>query len=212
MSCHDDMVRRAGSNSKEMDPQGTNTTEVLTEKEYETTKKYRTTRRRHLTIYCKEISNMVGNRKTRKEVSLSWMMLEQAKEAFEEGEEYILLFIRERGNRWVTKKKMLRCLHYQQLIEEAQELVKAYLYERKDDDESEKSEWRDSLECKERTGQVTSAREDRPGCIDRGLCRHDNSFRVFSLFSLITITSLSSILYSLLFLSYCLTVFELILL
>ena len=31
---------------------------------------------------------------------------------------------------------MLRCLHYQQLIEEAQELVKAYLYERKDDDES----------------------------------------------------------------------------
>ena len=46
------------------------------------------------------------------------MMLEQAKEAFEEGEEYILLFIRERGNRWVTKKKMLRCFHYQQLIEE----------------------------------------------------------------------------------------------
>ena len=35
------------------------------------------------------------------------MMLEQAKEAFEEGEEYILLFIRERGNRWVTKKRCL---------------------------------------------------------------------------------------------------------
>ena len=44
-----------------------------------------------------------------------------------------------------------------------------------------------------------------------GPCRHDSSFRVFSLFSLITITSLSSILYSLLFLSYCITVFELVL-
>ena len=57
MSCRDGMVRRAGSNRK--DPQEANTTDALTEEDYEKMKKFRTTRGRHLTIYCKEISNVV---------------------------------------------------------------------------------------------------------------------------------------------------------
>ena len=62
------MVRRAGSASK--DPQEVKATEVLTEQDFERIKKFRTTRRRHLTIYCKEISNMVENSGTRRGVSL----------------------------------------------------------------------------------------------------------------------------------------------
>ena len=88
MSCRDDIVRRAGSESK--DPQEVKATEALTEQDFERMKKFRTTRRRHLTIYCKEISNIVENCGSRSGVSL---LLSQAKEAFKEGEEYTQLFI-----------------------------------------------------------------------------------------------------------------------
>ena len=73
---------RAGFKSK--DPQEINATEALTEQDSERMKKFRTTRKRYPTNNCKEISNMVENRGSRKGVSL---LLNQAKEAFKEGEE-----------------------------------------------------------------------------------------------------------------------------
>ena len=167
MSCPDDMVRRAGSESK--DPQEVKATEALTEQDFERMKQFRTTRRRHLTIYCKEISNMVENCGSRRGVSL---LLSQAKEALRDGEEYTQLFISRAEEGKEEKDELLPQVHYQQQMEEAKE---GYLYERKDDAESEMSERRNPLEHKEETIKVKGQKEDSVGKVEGWI--RDNQWR-----------------------------------
>ena len=91
------------------------------------------------------------------------LLLSQAKEALRDGEEYTQLFISRAEEGKEEKNELLRQVHYKQLIEEAKELVEGYLYERKDDGESEMSEKRNPLEHKEETIRVKGQKEDFVG-------------------------------------------------
>lgn len=69
---------------------------------------------------------MVENHGSRKRVSL---LLNQANEAFQEVKEEEFISCAAEGKEEIDE--LLKKVHYQQLIEEAQELVEVYLYERK---------------------------------------------------------------------------------
>ena len=72
------MVRRAGSTTRELEQQET----IVTEEDFGKLK-IRTTKRRYVTIYWKEIINMIENRGFRRRVSL---LLKQALETFKDGQ------------------------------------------------------------------------------------------------------------------------------
>ena len=94
---------------------------------------------------------MVKSQGSRKRVSL---LLKQAKETFKEGREYTQLFISRAAEAKEETDELLRQVHYQQLIEEAEEQVEEYLKERESVKESESSETR-SREGKNQTPIAT---------------------------------------------------------
>ena len=85
--------------------------------------KHKTTKKRKLQSTKLYRKNMVKSHRSRKRVSL---LLKQAKETFKEGREYTQLFISRAAK---ATDELLRQVHYQQLIEEAEEQVEDYLKE-----------------------------------------------------------------------------------
>ena len=129
------MVRQAGSTSKRVEPQEL----IVTEKDFEKLKNIRTTKRGYVTIYCKEINNMIENHGFRRGGSF---LLKQALEAFQEGEQYTELLIGCATEDEEETEELLKKVQYQQLIEEAQEQVEDYQKEKENNTESEFSETR----------------------------------------------------------------------
>ena len=72
------MVRRAGSTARELEQQET----IVTEEDFGKLK-IKTTKRRYVTIYWKEIINLIENRGFRRRVS---SLLKQALETFKDGQ------------------------------------------------------------------------------------------------------------------------------